>query len=93
MHLKPMWAVLTLRVAKISFQAVNRLCSGYGVIRRHAHSRAPSLGGRETATWDCHVDWLPVARPEPGTWPTTQECAAAETQQRPFGLADGPQTS
>ena len=30
--------------------------------------------GRETSMWERHFDLLPLANPQTGTWPTTQEC-------------------
>ena len=27
-----------------------------------------------------NIDWLPLARPQLGTWPTTQACALTENQ-------------
>ena len=30
--------------------------------------------GRETLMFERNIDWLPLAHPQPGTWPTTQAC-------------------
>ena len=32
-------------------------------------------GGRETLIYDRNINWLPLAHPQLGTWPTTQACA------------------
>ena len=37
-------------------------------------------GGRETLIYDRNINWLPLAHPQLGTWPTTQACALTGNQ-------------
>ena len=40
--------------------------------------------GRETSMCERIIDWLPLPRPQPGTWPATQACALMGNQTSDF---------
>ena len=35
---------------------------------------------RETSVCDRHIDWLPLTRPQPGTWPATRALTSNQTR-------------